>query len=424
MLMAKTAFALNLPPEKAIKWLEDQGVSIQNRREMSPEEAAKVITVARIANLDMLQNIKTALVDSAKNGTPFAQFKKDILSHMQAAGWVHKDENGQPEIIDPDTGEVFGSPRRLENIYRTNMQAAFSASRYQSLMQNTHSRPYWQYSSVNDYRTRPAHAAMSGLVYRYDDPFWSTFYPPNGYRCRCTVTALADRDIQRRGLIVSESTAENLIDSESTSKSGQTHVTKAYRAPDGTLVKTDKGFDYHVGKINYRPNLDEYDRKLAQQFAKADMTGAEFKTSLQRLQKEFKQAEKQQGNGEQSAAGKSTGRSMKFAAGMLSEENQQLLQSSRASVWLSDDTLIKQIKNVAGQDADNFYQELPEVINMPDMIFKGENNTFSLIRKTKAGHMLAVIRQMGKSKEIQVKSYQAISDSELVALQKKWQQLK
>jgi SPP1 gp7 family putative phage head morphogenesis protein len=424
MLMAKTAFALNLPPEKAIKWLEDQGVSIQNRREMSPEEAAKVITVARISNLDMMQNIKTALVDSAKNGTPYAQFKKDILSHMQAAGWVHKDENGQPEIIDPDTGEVFGSPRRLENIYRTNMQAAFSASRYQSLMQNTHSRPYWQYSSVNDYRTRPAHAAMSGLVYRYDDPFWDTFYPPNGYRCRCTVTALANRDIQRRGLIISESTAKNLIDSESTSKSGQTHITKAYRAPDGTLVKTDKGFDYHVGKINYRPNLDEYDRKLAQQFAKADMTGAEFKTSLQKLQKEIKQAKKHQGNAEQSAAGKSTGHSMKFAAGMLSDENQQLLQSSRASVWLSDDTLIEQIKNMVGQDVDNFYQELPEVINTPDMIFKGKNNTFSLIRKTKAGRMLAVIRQMGKSKEIYVKSYQAIGDSELEALQKKLQQLK
>lgn len=94
--MAKTAFALNMPPEKAIKWLEQQGVSIQSRSSMNPEDAAKVITVARISNLDMMQSIKTALIDSAKNGTTYAQFKKDILSHMQAAGWLHKDENGKP----------------------------------------------------------------------------------------------------------------------------------------------------------------------------------------------------------------------------------------------------------------------------------------------------------------------------------------
>lgn len=422
--MPKILFALGLPPEKAIKWLENQGISIQNRSQMKPEEAAKVITVANITNLDMMQNIKTALVDSAKNGTTFAQFKKDILDKMHAAGWVHKGENGQNEIIDPETGEVFGSPRRLENIYRTNMQAAFSAGRYQSLMKNTHSRPYWQYSAVNDSRTRPAHAAMSGLVYRFDDPFWSTFYPPNGYRCRCTVTALAGRDIERRGLTVSESTDENLIDSESTGKSGQIYRTQAYRTPDGTLVKTDKGFDYNVGKVNYRPNLEDYDRQLAQQFAKADITGAEFKTSLERLQKEAQQIQKKQNKTDDIVMNKSSQQTLKFAAGMLSEENQQLMQTSCASVWVPETTLRNQIKKVAEQAIADFYHDLPEVINAPEMILKDTKDAFSLIRETKTGRKLAVIRQVGKNKEIQVTAYQAISDSELEALLKKMQQLK
>lgn len=417
--MAKTAFALNMPPEKAIKWLEQQGVSIQSRSSMNPEDAAKVITVARISNLDMMQSIKTALIDSAKNGTTYAQFKKDILSHMQAAGWLHKDENGKPEIIDPDSGEVFGSPRRLENIYRTNMQAAFSAGRYQSLMQNAASRPFWQYSAVNDNRTRPAHAALSGQVYRFDDPFWNTFYPPNGYRCRCTVTALADRDIQRRSITVSESTADNLIDVVKTDKSGKTYISKTYRAADGMQVSTDKGFNYNVGKVNFRPNLEDYDRNLAQQFARADISGAEFKASLQRLQKEISRADKQQ-----STAGKISRPSVKFAAGMLSEENQLLLQSERASVWLSEDVLTEQIKNITGQTADKYYQELPEVIHAPEMIFKGKKKTFALIRETKTGKMLATIRLGSKNREIQVQSYQNLTDHELEVLQKDMQQLK
>ncbi|URL07494.1 hypothetical protein L4F92_05200 [Avibacterium sp. 21-595] len=40
---------------------------------------------------------------------------------------------------------------------------------------NVDSRPYWQYSAVNDDRTRPSHSAMNGLVYAYDDPSGTPF---------------------------------------------------------------------------------------------------------------------------------------------------------------------------------------------------------------------------------------------------------
>jgi uncharacterized protein with gpF-like domain len=31
---------------------------------------------------------------------------------------------------------------------------------------------------------------MEGKVYPADDPVWKTWYPPNGFRCRCRVNAL------------------------------------------------------------------------------------------------------------------------------------------------------------------------------------------------------------------------------------------
>jgi hypothetical protein len=63
----------------------------------------------------------------------------------------------------------------------------------------TKARPWWRYSAINDSRTRMTHSALHGRVVRHDDPFWDKFYPPNGFRCRCTVTSLSDRDLDRKG---------------------------------------------------------------------------------------------------------------------------------------------------------------------------------------------------------------------------------
>lgn len=52
-------------------------------------------------------------------------------------------------------------------------------------------RPYWQYDAVNDSKTRPSHLAMDGRVFMADDPIWDTWFPPNGFKCRCTVKTLS-----------------------------------------------------------------------------------------------------------------------------------------------------------------------------------------------------------------------------------------
>jgi SPP1 gp7 family putative phage head morphogenesis protein len=44
-----------------------------------------------------------------------------------------------------------------------------------------------QYRTAGDGNVRPEHAALNGVTLPPSDPFWSEFYPPNGWNCRCTV---------------------------------------------------------------------------------------------------------------------------------------------------------------------------------------------------------------------------------------------
>lgn len=44
-----------------------------------------------------------------------------------------------------------------------------------------------QYRTAGDDKVRPEHAALNGVTLPMSDTFWETYYPPNGWNCRCTV---------------------------------------------------------------------------------------------------------------------------------------------------------------------------------------------------------------------------------------------
>ncbi len=46
---------------------------------------------------------------------------------------------------------------------------------------------YLQYRTANDGAVRPEHAALHDVTLPASDSFWDSYYPPNGWNCRCTV---------------------------------------------------------------------------------------------------------------------------------------------------------------------------------------------------------------------------------------------
>ena len=425
-------FAIGMEPTEAIEFLRQKKMLAGKVfvKDLQDSALARATTIARLSSLEMTNDIYQSLETAMREGKGFNQWKKDLLGDFERKGWIFgKDKNisrGKDGnlLADPQTGEYFGTPRRLNTIYRVNMQSAYSAARYQRLRDNVDNRPYWQYSAVGDERTRPAHLALNGKIYRYDDPFWATFYPPNGFNCRCSVIALGERDLQRHGMDKPDDSSEFLIEVERPAdKAGNREKTIGFKLPDGTVRVTDKGFDYNVGRLNYKPNLDLYPEKLAHQFAKVEMRGSEFAHDFNLLAKqvtEIKQSSSHEGKkltAEQMLHVRDgLSKNLKFAAGVLSAENKGLMKASTGTVWLSDDTLIKQFNSRDGQ---NFgvdeYADLPDLIHMPEHLLQAKDyqDRYTFIRQ---GKML-VVKLLPK--EIFVLSFRRIKDKELKKLLEK-----
>ncbi|MFA5161164.1 MAG: phage minor head protein [Elusimicrobiales bacterium] len=244
------AYAIGLPPEKAIAYFRSKGYAITFRwSDMWKEAHAKAFTVAKCARLDVLQDIRAAVDKSLSEGQTFREFQKNLEPTLQAKGWW-----GKKWMADPLTGKQklvqLGSPRRLETIYRTNIAVAESAGHWRELMESVDTRPYWQFIAVMDAKTRPSHAALNGKVFRWDDPFWKKFFPPLDWGCRCRVRALTARQVRERGL-KPESSNDTITTSEKllSKATGEVRDISTYTDPaTGAKVSTGAGWDYNPGQ--------------------------------------------------------------------------------------------------------------------------------------------------------------------------------
>ena len=182
--------AFDLPPEEAIAFFRDKELLTSFAwQDVWKAEHEIAFTVAKMADLDLLADVRDAVDEAIADGTTLADFKRRLIPLMEKAGWW-----GVQEQEDPLTGQKqlvqLGSPRRLETIFRTNMAMSYSAGEWQQIEETAEEAPYLMYDAVDDNRTREQHRAWNGTVLRWDDPWWQTHRPPNGWNCRCSVIQL------------------------------------------------------------------------------------------------------------------------------------------------------------------------------------------------------------------------------------------
>lgn len=185
-------------------------------------------TVSNYTDVKVLNTFYSEVLKAIKNGTTLKTFETSIDDFLT------KNKLSKIDSLDAD------------NIFRTNLQTAYSVGHYEQMTDEDviKLRPYWKYDAVDDNNTRPEHKAMNGMVYKADDPIWDTWYPPNGYRCRCSVSSLSKRQVEERGLTVST---------------------------EEPIFEPDEGFCSNPAKAPFKPDISNYPESLQQAYKKINL---------------------------------------------------------------------------------------------------------------------------------------------------------
>lgn len=219
-------------PSATISFLRQRSsVTTERYGELQAEAHAKAFTSAGMTETRMLNQVHEALLRAQGEGTGFDVFKERFLKIAKENEWTPRNPFGIKDALS----------QRAFLIYQTNISTAFSAGQWARL--NTPEAiemyPWFRYRHHSCQHPRAEHLAWDGLILPRDDPFWSTHWTPNGWRCHCTIEAVSRRDMRKNEWSVSESPKIEWVEKRNPAT--------------GQMVKTPKGIDlgfaYNPGKV-------------------------------------------------------------------------------------------------------------------------------------------------------------------------------
>lgn len=228
------------PPPEASRYLANKGLRPSfGWADVEPEEHAVAFTAAKAMQVDVLTAIREEVQRALDDGVPFAQFQRELRPRLQELGWW-----GVKDMTDPETGEVLpvqlGSPRRLRTIYRANLRTARAAGQWERIERTRDALPFLEYRLGPSERHRQHHVDKSGLVLPADDPFWDSWFPPNGWNCRCWVRQLTRPAAEAAGIDEAPRIPDREVQNRRTGE--------VRRVPVGI----DPGWDRNPGKLRAR----------------------------------------------------------------------------------------------------------------------------------------------------------------------------
>lgn len=239
-----------LSPDDTIRvWEERTGLRTSvHYTDTQHGEHAAWFTVAKIAKLDLLNSMRASLDPVLRSGGTFADWKRDILPQLQAAGWWGL---VQDEALTGTPDPVMINNRRLQTIYRTNVRMSIAAGRWRKYQREKDLFPYLRYVS-NHYRKHPRadHQSWHGLILPIDDPAWQWMFPPNGWGCRCQAQQVSETELKRKGWGVGKAPNPPMI---------------RYETPNGPMFAPEgiaQGFAYNPGTAHLQVLADRLSAEL------------------------------------------------------------------------------------------------------------------------------------------------------------------
>lgn len=193
MTPAEFARIFKVTPDDAIAYLRARELltTTDDWHALWQDEHAIQFTVSRLAREDLLKTIRDAITRSVDGDMSRRDWTRDITAALMDAGWW-----GEKTIVGADGEErtTKFDAARLKLIYDTNTRTAYAAGQWERIQRTRDTHPYLRYITMGDERVRASHRTWHNLVLPIDHPFWDTHLPPNGWRCRCRVVAISQRD--------------------------------------------------------------------------------------------------------------------------------------------------------------------------------------------------------------------------------------
>lgn len=156
-----------IEPKEAIEWFLSRVPVKKAEWDKLKEMARKnAFYVSEVEDIDLINYVKEKMVKALQGEMTYTAYKSELFAESGA----------------------YPFHGRMRTAFFTNMYTALNLQAEVAMLRNSHNFPYWRYSAILDGKTRPAHAQMHGVVAKFDDPFWSTWSPPNGFQCRCRKT--------------------------------------------------------------------------------------------------------------------------------------------------------------------------------------------------------------------------------------------
>jgi hypothetical protein len=169
-------------------------------RDIEGRSHDRSFVVAGAMKEELLGDLRGEVEKAIAGKSTLTDFSKEFDQIVAKHGWTGW--TGE----DTEAGRAW----RTRVIFETNLRTAYAAGRYAQMTDKDMVKgfPYWRYMHGfyrQPTRARPKHLAWDRLVLKWDDPFWKTHYPPNGWFCSCGVEVLADYDLEDEGISVDTS---------------------------------------------------------------------------------------------------------------------------------------------------------------------------------------------------------------------------
>lgn len=191
-------FSSEPSPEALAFFRNKQSLPSFDYRDVWAEEHAYSFTVAKAMRTEVLESIRRAVDQALANGVPFEQFARELTPRLQRLGWW-----GSQFVVDPETGEeiiaTLGTPHRLRLIYDANIRSAHAAGQWERAQRTKFALPFFLYVQTTSAEPREDHLAQVGTIAHVDDPYWDTWFPPNGWNCKCQVRQISAFEAEKLG---------------------------------------------------------------------------------------------------------------------------------------------------------------------------------------------------------------------------------